>query len=158
MSEGRGEDPYVVLGVSRGATAEEIRGAYHAQAAKYHPDRHPGNPLADLAGARMAELNRAYELLSDPARRAAFDAGRRTQAHRVADDRATRARYLKGAAVLLIVPLLFRGGAALMRVFAALLRLVIRAVLLRGPRLAAAAGFAAIAVLLFAFARRPRGR
>ena len=68
-------DPYSVLGVARTASDSEIRAAYRALVAKYHPDRHQGNPLEELAGARMTEINRAYEILSDPARRAAFDSG-----------------------------------------------------------------------------------
>lgn len=63
------QDPYAVLGVARTATPAEIRAAYHALVAQYHPDRHQGNPLAALASEKMIELNRAYETLSDPARR-----------------------------------------------------------------------------------------
>ena len=62
-------DPYAVLGVDRAASAAELRAAYRALVARYHPDRHQGNPLEDLASERMAEINQAYELLSDPARR-----------------------------------------------------------------------------------------
>lgn len=66
-------DPYSVLGVARTASAAEIRAAYHALVAQYHPDRHQGNPLAGLASEKMIELNRAYEALSDPARRQFVD-------------------------------------------------------------------------------------
>jgi preprotein translocase subunit Sec63 len=68
-------DPYAVLGVGRSATQAEIKTAYHALIGRYHPDRHQGNPLADLATERVVAINRAYALLSDPGRRATFDAG-----------------------------------------------------------------------------------
>src|SRR5882724_2862457 len=61
-------DPFEVLGVRRGATFDEIRTAYRQQVARYHPDKHRGNPLEDLAAAKLIEINRAYNLLShDPA-------------------------------------------------------------------------------------------
>ena len=62
-------DPYAILGVAPTASEAEIRAAYRALVAKYHPDRHQGNPLEELASAKMAEINRAYEILSDPVRR-----------------------------------------------------------------------------------------
>jgi len=68
-------DPYAVLGVPRNASQGEIRAAYRTLAAKYHPDRHQGNPLNDLAAEKLAELNRAYEILSDPGKRATHDQG-----------------------------------------------------------------------------------
>ena len=68
-------DPYAVLGVPRSASQGAIRAAYRALAAKYHPDRHQGNPLNDLAAEKLTELNRAYEILSDPGKRAAHDQG-----------------------------------------------------------------------------------
>jgi len=73
MASPEAQDPYVVLGVARTATPAEIRAAYHALVAQYHPDRHQGNPLAALASEKMIELNRAYETLSDPARRRFVD-------------------------------------------------------------------------------------
>src|SRR5882724_2566439 len=57
-------DPFEVLGVRRGATSDEIRTAYRQQVARYHPDKHRGNPLEDLAAAKLIEINRAYEALS----------------------------------------------------------------------------------------------
>ena len=150
-------DPYAVLNVARRATAEEIRAAYLRQAARYHPDQHQGNPLEELASARMVELNRAYELLSDHPRRAAFDAGARTKTDRVAAERGMSGRFVKGAALLLAVPLVFRTGAVIVRVLAALFRLLFEALAsLRGPRLAAVAGLTALVVLLFATFRRTR--
>lgn len=69
-----GRTHYQVLGVTPKAPADEIRAAYKKLVARYHPDRHQGNVLSDLAAAELAALNEAYEVLSDPARRAAYDA------------------------------------------------------------------------------------
>ena len=66
------EDPYSVLGVGRGATAEEIRKAYRAAAKKSHPDLHTGDAGAE---ARFKALNAAHDLLSDAEKRPAFDRG-----------------------------------------------------------------------------------
>ena len=54
-------DPYKVLGVSRGASDDEIKAAYRELARKYHPDAYAGNPLSDLAGEKMKEINEAYD-------------------------------------------------------------------------------------------------
>jgi hypothetical protein len=69
-------DPFAILGVRPGATREQIRAAYREQVARYHPDKHRGNPLEELAAAKLVEINRAWEILSDDARRAAFEAER----------------------------------------------------------------------------------
>ncbi len=71
---GTGRTYYQVLGVARLASADEIRVAYRLLVARYHPDRHHGNPLLGLAAERAAELNQAHDVLSDPVRRAAYDA------------------------------------------------------------------------------------
>ena len=55
------KDPYSVLGVSPNATDDEIKKAYREQARKYHPDNYADNPLADLAGEKMKEINEAYD-------------------------------------------------------------------------------------------------
>ena len=60
---------YKTLGVGQSASANEIKTAYRALARKYHPDV---SKEAD-ASARMAEVNEAYAVLSDPEKRAAFD-------------------------------------------------------------------------------------
>ncbi|MFT4049184.1 MAG: DnaJ domain-containing protein [Solirubrobacterales bacterium] len=64
------EDPYVILGVARAASQDEIRAAYRAKAKRLHPD-----VIGEAAsGEQMRELNLAYELLKDPALRARYDA------------------------------------------------------------------------------------
>lgn len=65
-------DYYAVLGVPRDADAPVIRGAYRALAARYHPDKNPGDTHAN---ARFKALVEAYGVLGDPARRATYDAG-----------------------------------------------------------------------------------
>ena len=66
------DDPYTVLGVARGASAGDIKRAFHALAKTSHPDLHPGDKSAE---ARFKAITGANELLSDPERRAAFDRG-----------------------------------------------------------------------------------
>ena len=58
------KDPYEVLGVSHGASEEEIKKAYRDLARKYHPDNYVNNPLADLAQEKMKEINEAYDALT----------------------------------------------------------------------------------------------
>ncbi len=55
------KDPYSVLGVNRNATDEQIKDAYRLLAKKYHPDNYQDNPLSDLAGEKMREINDAYD-------------------------------------------------------------------------------------------------
>ena len=57
------KDPYEVLGVSRGASEEEVKAAYRALAKKYHPDKYAGSDLADLANEKMQEINEAYDTI-----------------------------------------------------------------------------------------------
>lgn len=63
-------DPYQVLGVSRRASAEEVKSAFRRLAATHHPDRNPDDPSAQD---RFSDLNSAYQILSDPDKRAAWD-------------------------------------------------------------------------------------
>lgn len=57
------KDPYIVLGVSPGATKEEIKRAYRKKAKEYHPDLHPDDPIA---AEKMNEVNQAYDRLTNP--------------------------------------------------------------------------------------------
>ena len=66
------DDPYETLGVSRTASAEEIRKAYRGLAKRWHPDTNPDKPEAE---ARFKAVSAAYALLSDPEQRARFDRG-----------------------------------------------------------------------------------
>ena len=56
-------DPHEVLGVSKNATDDEIKNAYRELARKYHPDNYTDNPLSDLAGEKMKEINEAYDAI-----------------------------------------------------------------------------------------------
>lgn len=58
------KDPYSVLGVSQGASDEEVKKAYRELARKYHPDNYQNNPLADLAEEKMKEINEAYDTIT----------------------------------------------------------------------------------------------
>ncbi|HFE32521.1 MAG TPA: molecular chaperone DnaJ, partial [Gammaproteobacteria bacterium] len=63
-------DYYVVLGVERNATEIELKKAFKRQAMKHHPDRNPDNAEAEE---KFKEAKEAYEVLSDPQKRAAYD-------------------------------------------------------------------------------------
>jgi curved DNA-binding protein CbpA len=116
-------DPYTVLGVARSATREEIRSAYRALVERYHPDRHHGNPLENLANERMVTINRAYDVLSDPSRRAAFDQRGSRSPARPAPAAAPRMSSLATwGLALLFLPLLLRSGTGILRALAGLLR------------------------------------
>ena len=64
------KDYYEVLGLSRQASDEEIKKSFKKLAMKYHPDRNPDNPKAED---NFKEAKEAYEVLSDPNKRSAYD-------------------------------------------------------------------------------------
>lgn len=64
-------DYYEVLGITKGANGEEIKRAYRRMAMKYHPDRNQGDGEAEI---KFKECAEAYEILSDDAKRARYDA------------------------------------------------------------------------------------
>lgn len=66
------KDYYAILGISSSATESEIKKAFRRLAVRYHPDK---NPLPD-AKAHFQEINEAYDVLGDSAKRAAYDAQR----------------------------------------------------------------------------------
>src|SRR5690625_5348932 len=61
---------YEILGISKNASADEIKRAYRRKALKYHPDKNPGNTEAEAKFKKAAE---AYEVLSDPNKRSQYD-------------------------------------------------------------------------------------
>jgi len=66
------DDPYKVLGVSRDATADQIKSAYRKLARGLHPDLHPNDKQAED---KFKKVSAAYDLLSDAKKKARFDAG-----------------------------------------------------------------------------------
>lgn len=128
----KGFDPYDILGVSRNASDEEIRAAYRELVARYHPDKHAGNPLEGLAAEKMADINRAYEILSDGNRRAAFDRGDNARRGAPGPAPANSNRLLKIVGILLLLPLLIRFGRSLISLIWALVQVAWRS--LQGVR------------------------
>jgi curved DNA-binding protein len=64
------KDYYRILGVERSASADDVRKAYRKLAMQYHPDRNPGDKRAEE---NFKDLNEAYQVLSDPQKRARYD-------------------------------------------------------------------------------------
>lgn len=67
-----GIDYYGTLGVAKDATDDDIKKAYRRLAVKYHPDKNPGDTVAEEQFKKIAE---AYEVISDPERRRRYDLG-----------------------------------------------------------------------------------
>jgi DnaJ-class molecular chaperone len=65
-------DPYTLLGVSKGADEKAIKSAYRKLAKELHPDKNKDNPKA---AEKFSDVTRAYDLLSDPQKRGAYDRG-----------------------------------------------------------------------------------
>ncbi|MBI1860286.1 MAG: molecular chaperone DnaJ [Deltaproteobacteria bacterium] len=63
-------DYYEILGVVRGVSEDDLKKAYRKAAVQYHPDRNPGDKTAEE---KFKEVNEAYQVLSDPKRRSAYD-------------------------------------------------------------------------------------
>lgn len=63
-------DPYAVLGIPRGASAQQVQRSYRQLAKRYHPDLHPDGQTSE----RMRRINQAWEILSSSTRRARYDA------------------------------------------------------------------------------------
>lgn len=64
------QDYYELLGVARGASADELKKAYRKLAMKYHPDQNPGDAKAEQ---KFKEISEAYDILKDEQKRAAYD-------------------------------------------------------------------------------------
>src|SRR5512141_977268 len=64
------KDYYKILGVERSASADDVRKAYRKLAMQHHPDRNPGDKQAED---KFKEINEAYQVLSDPQKRARYD-------------------------------------------------------------------------------------
>jgi hypothetical protein len=139
------DDLYALLGVSPDATAPEIRRRYLEMVGRYHPDRHQGNPLGELAAERLREINRAYAVLGDPARRANHDAGSGASGGRAAPQGASVLRWLGllliGVLAVRLIPIVARGTARLLG---------------SGTRAAAAAAVMAVVVSGLVLWRRSR--
>lgn len=85
--------PYEILGVAPSASADDIKKAYRKLAKKLHPDLNPGNKKVEQ---QFKELSVAYDLLSDPAKRARYDRGEIDATGAERPDRSFYRRYAEG--------------------------------------------------------------
>lgn len=154
-SSDKGLDPYAALGIPRTATTEEIRAAYLDLVGKFHPDRHQGNPLEELAAARLAEINQAYEILSDPLRRANFDASSSTQ--RDTSRGRGQPKLIKLISLAVVVLLIVRFFPLVLRLLEGLFGIIFRSLAgLRGTPFVVAGVILVASGLIFALVRRRR--
>ncbi|MDP9068305.1 MAG: molecular chaperone DnaJ [Actinomycetota bacterium] len=93
-------DHYATLGVTRDASPDEIKRAYRKLARQYHPDANPGN---EEAAEHFKEVNRAYEVLSDPQKRSNYDT--------FGDERAGAAGFSDFGGISDLFSTFFGGGA-----------------------------------------------
>ena len=87
------KDPYQILGVARDADQEAIKKAFRKLAKKLHPDLNPGNKKVEQ---EFKEVNGAYDLLSDPQKRARFDRGEIDASGAERPDRSFYRAYAEG--------------------------------------------------------------
>lgn len=85
--------PYEILGVQPSASGDDIKKAYRALAKKLHPDLNPGNKRVEQ---QFKEVSAAYDLLSDPAKRARYDRGEIDASGAERPDRSFYRRYAEG--------------------------------------------------------------
>jgi DnaJ-class molecular chaperone len=88
------QTPYQVLGVEPGASADDIRKAYRNLAKQFHPDLNPGKPEAEE---RFKAVSAAYDLLSDPEKRARYDRGEIDESGAERPQRSYYRGYAEGA-------------------------------------------------------------
>ena len=79
------KDYYQILGIPEDASPEEVKRAFRSLAVKYHPDKNPGNEK--WAGDKFKEINEAYSVLGDSAKRREYDSYRRSPFAGVSTDR-----------------------------------------------------------------------
>lgn len=96
-------DPYAVLGVSRSASADELKTAYRKLARQHHPDVNPNNPAAEE---KFKEIGQAYAILSDPEKRARYDQ------FGIADDQPGGADFFGGGGIGDLFDMFFGAGAS----------------------------------------------
>lgn len=75
LKQSKSKDYYKILGIGRDATEKDIKKGYRSQSKLYHPDKYKGDLDETAVERKMAEINEAYEILSDPQKKAAFDNG-----------------------------------------------------------------------------------
>lgn len=75
------KDYYKILGVPKSADSKEIKKAYRQKTKEYHPDKYRGDLSAEEVESKMADINEAYEILSDDEARGKYDRGEDSNGH-----------------------------------------------------------------------------